>query len=431
MSHPKPNAHTVTLLAVAGSLGLTLFLAGAAVQGAGTPDLAQADELYRSGQFDEAAPLYADAAKKQLDSYGAALGLGRIFVLRNRLDEAETWVKKALSLKPGEREPQSLMGEILYRRNEYSQAAPYFEAIGQNARAEKLRAFQDKTPFLIESGPDVSVLPFLQTDPLPVIEVTVNGQKGKFLIDTGGGEPHLMPAFAERCGIKPVTQKAMGTFAGGRQAAMQGGIAETVRLGDFSLRNVPVDLPEEAHMPSVFQVDGVIGTVLLYHFRFTLDYPGGRLILRRLSPEMSAKAPFAPEPSGGTEVLIWLAGDHYIFARGTANGAGPYLFLIDTGMAGGGFDCPKSVIDEAKIEVSKEGFQGMGGGGPLTIYPFTVNLTLGEARHDNVRGLYGGLSPDSEYGFGFRTGGLISHGFFRPFAVTFDFQDMKLYLKQA
>ena len=35
----------------------------------------------------------------------------------------------------------------------------------------------------------------------------------------------------------------------------------------------------------------------------------------------------------------------------------------------------------------------MGGGGPITVYPFAVNLTLGEARQDGVQGLYGALPP--------------------------------------
>ena len=44
--------------------------------------------------------------------------------------------------------------------------------------------------------------------------------------------------------------------------------------------------------------------------------------------------------------------------------------------------------------------------------------------------MYGALPPGSEDRHGFRTGGLISHGFFRPFAVTIDFQAMTLYLQE-
>ena len=45
--------------------------------------------------------------------------------------------------------------------------------------------------------------------------------------------------------------------------------------------------------------------------------------------------------------------------------------------------------------------------------------------------MYGGIRPGSEDRMGFRTGGIISHGFFRPFAVTFDFQAMTMYLKKG
>jgi len=423
----KPYQRAAILRAFAGVLVLSLF--GMDFPRLNAQDLVQADDLYRHGQFDEAALLYAQIARLNPASYGATLGLGRIHVLRNSLAEAETWLKKALELKPEEREPQALMGEVLYRRDQYLQAAPFFEALGQKAKAEKLRAFQDRTPFLIESGPDISSLAFLQTDPLPQIKLTVNGQEGTFLIDTGAWELHVVPAFAEKCGLKPLSQMGTGFYAGGRQAASAHSVADSVRMGEFTLRNVPIVIPQGP--PGPFQVDGILGTVVLYHFLFTLDYPNGRLILRRNTPEMSKTVRAESEAAGAILVPFWLAGDHFVHAWGTANGAGPYLFFIDTGLAGGGFICPEYMLKEAKIELPQESIQGMGGGGAVTVYPFTVDLTLGQARQDKVRGMYGGIPPGFEDRLGFRTGGIISHGFFRPFAVTFDFQAMSLYLKKA
>ncbi|HSQ34799.1 MAG TPA: aspartyl protease family protein [Candidatus Binatia bacterium] len=407
---------------------LTLLLSGNGMAQTAAPDLTQADKLYYQGQFSEAAVLYSQAAENDPAAYGAILKLGRISLLGNDLEEAEKWLKKALALKAQEKEPQALMGELLYRRNEYSKAAPFFEAIGQKAKAEKLMAFKDKTPFLIESGPDVSSLAFIQTDPLPIIKVTVNGQEGRFLIDTGAWELHVLPAFAEKCGLKPLAEKQTGVYAGGRQAVSSSSVADRVLLGEFSLRHVPVVLPERAGSP--LPIDGIVGTVVLYRFLFTLDYPGGRLILRRNTTEIAKTVQDEMAKTSAIHMPFWLAGDHFIFARGTANNAGPYLFHVDTGMAGGGFGCPEHVVKEAKIELPKEGFQGMGGGGPITVYPFTVDLTLGEARREKVQGMYGALPPGSEDRFGFRTGGIISHGFFRPFTVTFDFQAMTLYLRQ-
>ncbi|MGD1048388.1 MAG: aspartyl protease family protein [Candidatus Krumholzibacteriaceae bacterium] len=409
--------------------GVCVFiLNGGGIAQSDSRDLDQAEELYHHGRFRDAARLYARAAEDDSADYVACLGMGRIALLRNALDDAKKWLLKAHALRPQEKEPQALIGEVLYRKNEYPAAAPYFEAIGQKARAEKLKSFQGKTPFLIESGPAISSVPFIQTDPLPIIKVTVNGQEGRFLIDTGAWELHVMPAFAEKCGLKPLTEKQTGVYAGGRQAASSNSVADRVTLGEFTMRNVPVVIPERGNgsMP----IDGIVGTVVLYHFLFTLDYPGGRLLLRRYTSEATESVQNGFEAAGAFRVPFWLAGDHFIFAQGTVNGAGPYLFLVDTGMAGGGFDCPEYVVKEAKIELPKEGFQGMGGGGPITLYPFTANLTLGEARGDSVRGLYGAIPSSLDERLGFRTGGLISHGFFRPFEVTFDFHAMMMYLRK-
>lgn len=421
------KGHPVVWLAAA--VFWTLILPRPAMAQNGKPELARAGQLFQSGQFDEAARLYGVIVSQEPSSYEAILGLARISLLRNALGEAETWLQKALALKPGEQEPQALMGELLYRRNAYFQAAPYFEALGRTAKAEKLRAFEGKTPFEIESGPESCSLPFVQTDPLPIIKVTVNGVEGSFLIDTGGWELHVMPEFAGKCGLKPLAGQETGVYAGGRRAVTANAVADRVLLGEFLLRQVPAVIPERSRSP--FPVDGIVGTVVLYHFIFTLDYPNGQLILRRNLPELSRATRAAADAAGASSMPFWLAGDHFMFARGTVNGAGPYLFLVDTGMAGGGFSCPEYVIKEANIQLPEEGFQGMGGGGPVTVYPFSAGLTLGPVRREQVRGLYGALPPGLDDRHGFRTGGIISHGFFRSFAVTFDFLSMTLTLQPA
>ena len=421
----RSNTCFAAVLFISGLLALQ-------VPGAGrprclAPDIGQADELFRQGQFDKAEQLYVQIAAADPASYRAALGLGRIYLLRNALDPAETWLKKAMELKPEEQEPKALIGEVYYRRDEYEKAAPYFEAASQKPKAEYLKAFKGRNPFLIESGPEVTSVKFIRTDPLPAVRVTVNGQEGTFLIDTGGWELHVNPAFAEKCGIKPIGEQQTATYAGGQKAAIAHAVADTVGLGEFTLRNVPVVIPVGA---GARPVDGIIGTVVLYHFLFTLDYPGGALVLRRRTPEISRSFRAEADAAGSVRMPFWFAGDHFVFAWGTVNGAGPYLFFVDTGMGGGGFDCPESVIKEANIKLPEKGFTGQGGGGPVTVYPFNADLTLGEAKELSVQGLHGAVPPGSEERFGFRMGGLISHGFFRPYAVTFDFLSMTLYLKK-
>ncbi len=366
------NGKKIGLTAMRIAVPMVLALAvGLANPRQSPPPLAQADTELRRGGFDQAFQLYLRAADEDSASYGAALGAAKVALLRNSLVEAEKWLGRAIALKPQEPEPQALMGEVLYRRDQYAQAAPFFETAGRKPRAEIMRAFTGKVPFSLS-----------QTR----------------------------------------------IYAGGRQGSTQQAVADRVQLGEFSLRNVPVVIAEQI---GPLPVDGVIGTVVLYHFLFTLDYPGSRLVLRRNSPEASRSVRIEAESAGAAVVPFWLAGDHYIHAWGKVNGKGPYLLLVDTGMAGGGFSCPEYVVKEAGIEISKEGFQGVGGGGPITVYPFTANLSLGDARRDNVQGFYGAIPAGSEERLGFRTGGIISHGFFREFSVTFDFRAMTLYLNRV
>lgn len=53
-------------------------------------------------------------------------------------------------------------------------------------------------------------------------------------------------------------------------------------------------------------------------------------------------------------------------------------------------------------------------------------VSLGPVRRTNVPGVYdGGIAP-LKHQFGFAVGSVIGHDFFRPFALTFDFQRMLL-----
>jgi hypothetical protein len=117
-------------------------------------------------------------------------------------------------------------------------------------------------------------------------------------------------------------------------------------------------------------------------------------------------------------------------AWGTVNNSEPFLMFADTGLGGGGFLCPESTIKAAGIDLTGlPSFEGIGGGGPVRVTPFNMDsITLGDATRTNVRCFFGGFPMQTEYALGFRIGGIISHGFFRPYALTFDFDRMQLLL---
>jgi hypothetical protein len=76
---------------------------------------------------------------------------------------------------------------------------------------------------------------------------------------------------------------------------------------------------------------------------------------------------------------------------------------------------------------SWRGSEGAGGGGKLKIVPYTMHqLSFGDIQED-VPGLYDRPFP-WENTFGFRLAGMVGHDFFKPYAVTFDFDTMQIFL---
>jgi len=57
-------------------------------------------------------------------------------------------------------------------------------------------------------------------------------------------------------------------------------------------------------------------------------------------------------------------------------------------------------------------------------------LTLGDVQHTDINGVYGVFPESLERGQGFRIAGLVSHQFFRSHSVTFDFDGMRMLLRE-
>jgi hypothetical protein len=202
-------------------------------------------------------------------------------------------------------------------------------------------------------------------------------------------------------------------------------------MADLTIRNVPVHILDTTRFSAATEghdVHGIIGTVLFYHFIPTIDYPAGKLILQRKTPG-ALKA--LENVAGQIVIPFWMAGDHFIVSWGRVNDGEPQLFFVDTGLAGGGFVPSESTFKESGIQLTQEGFEGIGGGGNVSVVPFVVQkLSLGEAVEKNITGFYGPFPPQLELREGFRIGGIISHQFFRSYSVTFDFEGMRLFLRK-
>jgi predicted aspartyl protease len=396
----------------------------------------RAEALFKKGHFAEAEAIYAAlAAGKSSADYTVVLNLGRLALISNRLKQAQQWLEKAVQSQANSKEAKSLLAEALCRQDNYGGAASLLRATGDEATAKQFETVGQAPAFRIEGNAPSTSLKFVMTDPLPLVRVRINGiREVNFLIDTGAAQVVLDPDFAKEVGVQSFGART-GTFAGGKRASVQLGRIDSIALGDFTVRNIPVALLNTRRFSGrIFggkPVDGIIGTVLLYHFLSTLDYPNHQLILRRKTDDHLAVLEKNEKEGKSIAVPFWMAGDHEMVAWGKIENSEPILLLVDTGLAGGGVTLTKSVIDSVGIKLHEnQASEGIGGGGKVRVVPFQVKeMSLGPVNARNVTGLFAGPFP-LENSLGFRLGGIVSHGFFRSYALTFDFDKMRLILEK-
>jgi hypothetical protein len=434
-----------TLVAIGSAMGPRSTPAGAAeaTPTSGQSEIDSANRLFQQGKFADAGKLYSKIVAKNPGNYSATLQLGRIALLSNQLDEAQNWLKKAITLQPGNADPKVMLAEAFYRRDDFQKAAAALSGIdvGSNQLAinqypalnvAKLESFKGQVPYELQGDGAITRVKFVKTDPLPIVNVRVNGGKEvTFFIDTGGSEVTLDTDFAKELGV-PQFGAVQGTFSGGQHAEVHMGRIDSLTLGDWTIKNLPTAMLPLRQLSQGFgvkEIDGIIGTTLFYQFLTTMDYPHGELVLRRKTAgNLEA---YKKSPGKKVAVPIWMASDHFMVGWGRVETLPPTLLFVDSGLMGAGVKLAESVIKDAGIKLEENKAEtGAGGGGTLKIVPYTVRqLSFGDIKEENVPGLYDGPFP-WENMFGFHLAGMIGHDFLKPYAVTFDFQNMQIFLQR-
>src|ERR1051325_5379115 len=187
-----------------------------------------ADQLFQSGKFAEAGKLYSKIVAQNSKDHSAILHLGRIALLSNRLDEAQKWLQKTISLQPDDSDAKVMLAEVFYRRDDFQKAAASLNGVDVSSHeliisqyptlnVAKLESFKGQTPYEVQGNGTSTHVKFVKNDPLPVLNVRVNGgEEVTFFIDTGGSEVVLDTDFAKELGA-PQFGAVQGTFSGGQQ----------------------------------------------------------------------------------------------------------------------------------------------------------------------------------------------------------------------
>src|SRR6476620_10281136 len=324
-------------------------------------DIESANRLFESGKFAEARELYARIAAQNPKDDTAILQLGRIALLANQLDDAQKWLEQAIALKPGDDDAKVMLAEALYLHDDFQKAAAALDGVEVRTNkliiaqypalnVAKLESFRGQTPYDVQGDGQETRLKFLNNGPLPVVSVRVNGgDQVSFFIDTGGSEVALDTEFAKELGL-PQFGEVQGTFSGGEHADVGQSRINSLTVGDWTVKNLPVvtlALRQLSAGLGVKRVDGIIGTTLFYHFLATL------ISARRAGPAPQDRAkPGTVRDS--VKVPFWIASDHFMVGWGRVETMPPALLFVDTGLAGAGVKLAESIIKEAGIKIEED-----------------------------------------------------------------------------
>jgi predicted Zn-dependent protease len=138
-----------------------------------------ANSVFQTGKFAEAEKMYEQVIDKNPKDVYAAQELGYIALLANRLDDAQKWLEKSITLKPDNSEAKIMLAEAFYRRNDFSKAATILKQIGPSyARMianyptlieEQLEAFAGQKPYDLHGRGQRTAVAFVKSEPLPVV----------------------------------------------------------------------------------------------------------------------------------------------------------------------------------------------------------------------------------------------------------------------
>jgi len=419
-------------------------------------NLKSANELFSNGEFDESEKVLLKILKSDPDNVEVLEKLATLSLWKNDTEKAERYFKQATEKKswlgniwPFNAQLKYRLASTYLRADRFKEAAVYYaEAAGPfnirpfkelNLRGKQLALFENETPYTID-GENETDIEFVVLDPLPVVKVGVNGSKPvNFFIDTGGEEIILDSNFAKEVGATVVGEIPQ-EYAGTKKGLTGYGKINTLSIGGLLVKNIPVsaiDLqPTSLSIFNGMEIKGTIGTRFLKHFLSTIDYKNSKLVLRKLTEETKAK--FAKQTSLSTskEIPFYLVESHLMFARGSFNKQKPALFFIDTGLAGAGFLSSKSLLKKADVAMDwSKASMGAGGGGMVKGLNIEIDeVSLGSGDNKIVKHNIKAVVFENDISIfngqlGFKVGGLISHQVFRDYALTFNFNEMKLVLQ--
>lgn len=267
----------------------------------------------------------------------------------------------------------------------------------------------------------VTTVPFAEhhlTPYFPAFDTEVNGQQTVAHIDTGATFLVMGPQRAESFGIETVD--AGKGFHGTDLVTLKVGIADSFKIGDAVLNNVPV-----AVMPTLTGAQDfvIFGTNVIDKFLTTLDYPNKTMTLSLRGDEDQAREHAEQvQQEQVIEVPFYMWADHYMFVRGGFGNDASLNFFVDSGLV--------SITQEADGSWRQACFTATGSqfekwgvdseSAKKTFFESDLPIAMGPLVQTDQYFTVINDPSWTDFG-GVRIDGLISHAFLNRYSWTIDF----------
>lgn len=372
-----------------------------------------ATRLFTDGQYKDADMALAELAELNDDDQAQiALRRAQIGMLSDRMTDVERQLEIARGKYGAHVYFVGLEADMAVRKGDLLSAAESLRRLSRHARAHHLQSF-DGDWYRVEK---LSRRPIAWDDShaLPLLEVTINGRTGRFVLDTGTGDCLLDARFARRARVE-LGYIDQARFAGGRVGHWQLGRIDSLSIGSSRFAQLPAmaaPLDDAFRHGYDLSVDGIIGAGLLRAAGgIDIDYQNARFRLG--SPGLEDGA------------ALWIAGPHYLLTSCRVNGGPASSWFIDSGMSGMDLACSDSAARRHEAQPLHGKIKAHGGGGALG----AKTVRIRDFRHADLEydELPAAVLPGFNLGreLGIRIGGIIGHDWLAKHRVQLDYRAMQ------
>jgi hypothetical protein len=322
-----------------------------------------------------------------------------------------------------------------YEQNKFDAIkALQFPAGVELPQRKAITAFEGQ-PYSLEwsTNDKVALVPFVMTDPVPLLMVEVNRVPIAVFFDTGADTLIIDPDIAQALDIES-TVSAKTPFGGGLEAEFGIGQVASLKLGDVTMRNVPAWILPSKRFSDIYKnkgiiLGGIVGTAMLRQFLATVDYEHGRFVLRERTISSLESLRESQREKDTVAIPFVLDYPHFMLTRGGLNDQASLTLFVDSGLASDSkFAAPLQTLTYLGIPVpAVQETDSVGGGGGVWKRGFfsVDSIRMGPLVQKPAKGEFGALAPEFYWSREYIQDALISHRFLREYATwTLDFDGM-------